>query len=98
VELTSTSRAKAAPRVSHTRIISAGFPAGVASPLDKNVMPAAAPTGVNVLLPPMAVTFCKGTQGALLQSALFVSTTIHPPDQTVPLQVVPPAAGHTVMP
>src|SRR5579862_7175301 len=102
VELTSTSRANAARRTSQMRIVKAGTPGavGVTSPFDRNVMPAAAgPTAVTVLVPASAWTLCSGTQAAPPQSALLVSTTIHPPDQgAAGAHVVPPADGHTVMP
>ena len=63
-------------------------------------MPAAAPpTAVSVLAPASAGMFCNGGQAAPPQSALFVSTTIHPPDQgAAGAHVVPPPDGHTVIP
>ena len=82
------------------RIVSV-VPAGPATtPLDEKVMPVAAPpTGVTVLVPASAGTLCNAGQAAPPQSALFVSTTTHPPAQAVPPRTsVPPTDGHTVMP
>jgi hypothetical protein len=64
-------------------------------PLDKNVMPVAAPDAVTVLLPLSAGTVCNTKGGG---SAAFKSSTIHPPAHADPLHVAASMEGHTMMP